>query len=240
MSLRSRVAAALALVFFIAVAAQAADPVAPEKLLPKDSLIYLRYDGLDAHRKAYDQTVLARLMREDLGELMTYLVKLGQDALGPEVLSERLLAGAMPGRLLKLQQAAKGLPDALEFLHRHGAPLGFEVIDPIGPRMQATLVFPGAGKTEKYRGASSVAVRFAALLADNELEPKKLEGREVLSFEKAPAKFACWQEGDHILLTVGTEDRPRRRGRTRRLRPSRPGRRAPAAVDVAHCVGAGR
>src|SRR5436190_7152754 len=103
MSLPLRIGAGLLLLCLAAGAARAADPVAPEKLLAKDSLLFLRYDGLDAHRKAYDQTVLARLMREDLGELVSYLVKLGQDALGPEVLSERLLAGATPGRLLKLQ-----------------------------------------------------------------------------------------------------------------------------------------
>src|SRR5213082_2470396 len=119
MSLPLRAAAGLVLCFVSLGAVRAAEPIAPEKLLSKDSLLYLRYDGLDAHRKAYDQTVLARLMREDLGELLGYLVKLGQDALGPEVLSERLLAGAAPGRLLSLQKAAKGLPDALEFLHRH-------------------------------------------------------------------------------------------------------------------------
>src|SRR2546423_13103316 len=110
MSLRLRLAVGVVLLVAASAAALAADPVAPEKLLPKDSLIFLRYDGLDAHRKAYDQTVLARLMREDLGELMSYLVKLGQNALGPEVLTERLLAGATPGRLLKLQRASKGLP----------------------------------------------------------------------------------------------------------------------------------
>src|SRR5437764_1139825 len=108
MSFLPRAAAGLILVLLGFTTAQAAEPVAPEKLLAKDSLLFLRYDGLDAHRKAYDQTVLARLMREDLGELVGYLVKLGQEALGPQVLSERLLAGATPGRLLKLQKAAKG------------------------------------------------------------------------------------------------------------------------------------
>jgi hypothetical protein len=201
-----RIAAGLVLCVVVLAAARAADPVAPEKLLAKESLLYLRYDGLDAHRKAYDQTVLARLMREDLGELVGYLVKLGQDALGPEVLSKRLLAGATPGRLLKLQKAAKGLPDVLEFLHRHGALLGVEVIDPMPPRAQATLIFPGAGKTEKYRDGILGAVRFAALLANAELETKKLEGREVLSVERDGMKLACWQEGEHVLLTFGTEE----------------------------------
>src|SRR5437868_2850394 len=198
-----RAAAGLVLGAVILLPARAADPVAPEKLLPKDSLLFLRYDGLDAHRKAYDQTVLARLMREDLGELVNHLVKLGQDALGPEVLSERLLAGATPGRLLALQKAAKGLPDALEFLHRHGALLGVELIEPMPPRAQATLVFPGAGKTEKHRDAILGAVRFAALLSDTELQTKKLEGREVLLLERDGMKLACWQEGEHVLLTFG-------------------------------------
>ena len=184
----------------------AADPVPPEKLLAKDTLLYLRYDGIDAHRTAYDKTVLARLMREDLGELVGYLVQLGQDALGPEVLSERLLAGAVPGKLLTLQKAAKGLPDAFSFLYQHGALIGVELIDPLGPRAQATIVFPGAGKSDKHRDGILGAVRFAALVGDQDLATKKIDGRTVLCLEEEPVKLAVWQEGDHVVLTIGTED----------------------------------
>ena len=59
---RRNLIASLAAALLIPVSLRAADPIVPEKLLAKDSLFYLRYDGLDAHRKAYDETVLARLI----------------------------------------------------------------------------------------------------------------------------------------------------------------------------------
>jgi hypothetical protein len=186
--------------------ADRADGVEPESLLSKDSLLYLRYDGLESHRAAYDRTVLARLMREDLGQLVSYVTRLAQDALGPEVLSERLLAGATPAKLLTLQKAAKGLPNALEFLYRHGAMLGLEVVDPAAPRWQATIVFPAAGKEAPYRDGLLGAVRFGSLVADADLQTTKVGGRDVQTFERESVKLSVWQEGDHVVLTVGTEE----------------------------------
>jgi hypothetical protein len=184
----------------------AAEPVPPEKLLAKDSVFYLRYDGLETHRKGYDQTVIARLMREDLGELVQYVVKLVQEGLGPGILSERLLAGIEPAQLLKLQEAAKGLPDALRFVYHQGFVIGVEVIDVSPPRMQATVIFPGAAKNEKHRASLLGVVRLASKLGEVELEEKSIDGRKTLQFKKEPTKFACWEEGDHLVLTVGTED----------------------------------
>ncbi len=179
---------------------------APETLLGKESVVYLRYDGMDAHRKGYQQTVMSRLMREDLGDLVGYLVQLAQDAMGPELLSDRLLSGVTPRELLMLQKAAKGIPHLMDYFQRKGAVVGVEVIDPTEPRLQVSIVFPGAGKDEKSRSAIFGAVRLIGLVAQVEIKSSKKRGRTVLHFEEDKAKFACWREGDHMLVTIGTED----------------------------------
>src|SRR5260370_21960090 len=51
-----------------------AQPKLPEALLPASCLAYVRFDGIAPHRRAYEQTALAKVMSEDLGEFCHYLV----------------------------------------------------------------------------------------------------------------------------------------------------------------------
>src|SRR5262245_58040138 len=48
-------------------------PKTPEAFLSADCLAFVRYDGYDAHKKAYDQTALAKAMKDDLGEFLEHL-----------------------------------------------------------------------------------------------------------------------------------------------------------------------
>ena len=60
----------LALLSVVPVAS--AQPKAPEHLLPADCVAYLRYDGYAAHRKAYDQTALAKAMKDGLADFLDH------------------------------------------------------------------------------------------------------------------------------------------------------------------------
>lgn len=198
------VAGMLCIAFGLAAAsaAQAASP-APEELLADESVIYVRFDGLESHRQAFDKTIVAELLREELAPLVNYISTIIMDALGPDVVAERLLQGAEPDRLIELQKAAKQLPHLTDFLLQHGLVVGVEVLpDPV-PGAQATLVFPDGGQ-EKYREAFFAAVRLIAALNQTPVKDVKRGERSIMQVDVAEVRLYCWQEGPHVVWTIGT------------------------------------
>jgi len=186
-------------------AAETSNPPA-ESLLSSDSVAYLRFDGLGSHHDAYNRTILAELLHNEFAPLTQDLTKRIFDLLGPQFLSERLLAGVEPDQLLKFQNANKQLPHLLEYLQQNGFVVGVELIDPLQLRFQVTIVFPGGGRTEN-RSALFGAFRLLGLLTGLEVEDAKIDERTVLRLNTpAPVKVACWLQGEHVVLTVGSED----------------------------------
>eukprot|EP00913_Durusdinium_trenchii_P008770 g8236.t1 len=182
---------------------QAAD-AAPEALLPAESVGYFRYDGLADHRKAYDDTILAETVREDFQPLIDEITKLILDAIGPQVLGDKLLDGARPGELIKLQKAVRLLPSVVKLLKEQGFAVGVEVIDPMKQRFQVTFVFTGGGKSSS--SAILGGFRLLAYLAEQPLTEAKVQGRTVLQFTaEKPVNVHCWKEGPHVVLTIGSE-----------------------------------
>src|SRR5262249_30950470 len=57
------------LVFLIPTLGRAQD--APEDLLPAGTQLYLRWDGVEAHRAAYEKTALGKMMQGDTGKFIT-------------------------------------------------------------------------------------------------------------------------------------------------------------------------
>src|SRR4051794_10024847 len=47
---------------------------APERLLPANAQIYVRWDGIDKHKAAFEKTALNNIFQGDLGELLTGLI----------------------------------------------------------------------------------------------------------------------------------------------------------------------
>ena len=121
----------------------AAADVAPETLLSAESVFYLRFDGLAEHRRSYDKTVFAELIDEEFQPLIAAVKTMIFDAIGPQVLSEKLLQGVAPAELIKLQKAVKQLPHVLDLLKDRGFVVGLEVPKIQEQRFQVTVVFPG-------------------------------------------------------------------------------------------------
>src|SRR5262249_18081800 len=97
---------------------------APERLLPPNSQIYLRWDGLEKHQATFDKTAVARLFTGDLSEAITglladkkqyHLLRLGR-ALGNQGLLVGVeLRGIQPpdAQLVAVLPSAKTQWDAL-------------------------------------------------------------------------------------------------------------------------------
>src|SRR4051812_46470475 len=177
-----------------------------EALLSRDSLAYFRYDGLSAHQKAYDQTALARVLDGDAGDFLRYLGTLARDGLGQGNVKDKMLSGATPDQLLRIHGAARHLPRLAQHLGRHGVVVGAEVISTLPPRAQLTVVFPQAGADPADRDA--VFAGFQLALALNNVTPKAqtLAGRSAMLVTFNPlVRMVYWQEGEHVVCTVGTE-----------------------------------
>ncbi len=130
----------------------------PEQMLPADALFYFRYDGYEGHRKAYDQTAVAKAMKEGLSEFFEHVFAqiwtLGQT--NPLVDNSK-----------KKSAPALEVNQFLDCLWKHGFALSLEIAPPRpgptnGPTLfQLTVLFPhGAEKTN--RAALDAVFRLAA------------------------------------------------------------------------------
>lgn len=177
-------------------------PDAPEQLLPATTQVYVRWDGLAAHRAAYDRTALAKVMRGDSGVFITGLVDQLQEGFGTLLTVEQLLGGVPPDKLQKLQADATEASRLFQILGERGFVFAAEIrgVDP--PRGQVTLIVPdGAAKSAPVFGV----LRLAVGLAKGEVKSHKVEGRSVESFDAGPAHVAWWVEGKHAIVTAGTD-----------------------------------
>src|SRR3954454_1015034 len=80
---------------------RAAEP--PERLLFAGTQVYARWDGVAAHREAYAQTVVGKLLSEDLAPLVKALLEQYPRALQSGLVDSKLLAGVTPDVLAGMQ-----------------------------------------------------------------------------------------------------------------------------------------
>jgi hypothetical protein len=191
------------LAFLVSVAAHAGES-SPASLLSANSVLAVEFDGLERNREAFDRTALAEVLRGDLGPLATDLGRRMTNALGPDIVARRLLAGGPPDELTALQADAEQLPRVFEALRRHGFLLGVELAEGLIPAVHVTLVFPGGGSDE-VRPALESAVHLATRLAEIKLNERKVGERTLQEGGFfGIGRLAYWQEGPHFVLTIGT------------------------------------
>jgi hypothetical protein len=181
----------------------AKDPT-PASLISARCAVAVQFDGFEPHRGVFDRTVLAELLRGDLGPLAADFRRRVQGALGPDIVARRMLAGGRPEELTALQGEAEQLPAVFEALRRRGLLVGVDLPDSILPGVHATFVFPGGG-SDDIRPALTSAVQLAARLAEIKLSERTSAGRTLLegSF-LGLGRLACWREGPHFVVTIGT------------------------------------
>jgi hypothetical protein len=191
----------LALLLALAPAAARADD-APERLLPAGTQLYVRWDGIDAHRAAYAQTGLGKMLAGDTGAFAQSLFRQLQDGLGALLTVDQLLGGVPPDKLQALQNDAAEATKVLSLLGQNGFILAAEVRGVTIPGGQVTLVIPNAGAKPE---AALSAMRLVTNLAKAPVKRRKVEGRDVQFLVLGIATLAWWAEGQHFVLSLATE-----------------------------------
>jgi hypothetical protein len=175
---------------------------APEKLLPAGTQIYLRWDGVEAHRTAYVRTSLGQMMQGDAGVFLTGLFEQLQKSAGSLLTVESLLRGENPQKLQKMQADARAAATLLPLIGKNGFLFAAEFRQLEPPQGQVTLIFPGmGGKPDPLFGA----LRLAAGIAKAEVKTAQVNNRTVSSLDLPPVTLAWWAEGDHAVVAAGTD-----------------------------------
>src|SRR2546423_539766 len=100
---------------------------APEQLLSGKTQIYLRWDGIDAHKAAYTKTALGKMMQGDTGTFVTGVFAKIQEGIGTLLTVEQLLGGVPPEKLQQMQADGAEAAKVLSVLGQTGFILAGEL-----------------------------------------------------------------------------------------------------------------
>jgi hypothetical protein len=176
---------------------------APERLLPATTQIYLRWDGIDAHKTAYSKTSLGQMMKGDTGSFITGLFDKLQTSAGALLTVESLRRGEDPKTLKKMQADAKAAATLFPRIGKNGFLLAGELRQLEQPQGQIVLILPGMGADpEPLFGA----LRLAIGLGKGEIKEEKVAERTVASLALPPLHLCWWVEGKHAVVVLGTDE----------------------------------
>ncbi|MCI0741142.1 MAG: hypothetical protein L0Y72_19020 [Gemmataceae bacterium] len=169
----------------------------PERLLPSGSQIFLRWDGVEPHRAAFNKSALGQFVNGGTGQFLAEAFKYGMGLLESQL--PNLGVDANAALLLK------EVPDTIFGISKHGFLIGLEIESLNPPKARAVLVFP------KYGGDKGVIALLKKVTAMGKLplEEIKVGNRVVHHVSKTPVHVGFWTEtGDDAVLYIGTEAAP--------------------------------
>lgn len=191
---------ATAVLFLMPVSAPAQD--APEALLPSGTQLYLRWDGVDAHRDAYDKTALGKMMQGDMGVFLQGVFEKVKEGLGSVLTVEQLLSGTPPEKLAQMQADANEAAKLFSLIGKHGFILALHLGSLEPPQGQVTFIIPNGGDDAR---PVIGAMRLIATLNRIPVQEKKIGQRTVYHIPTPIIHIAWWNEGKHAVVNVGTE-----------------------------------
>jgi hypothetical protein len=175
----------------------------PEQLLSAGTQLYVRWDGIEAHRPAYEKTALGKMMKGDTGDFVTKTFSQVQEGIGSLLTVEQLLGGVPPEKLQKLQADATEAAKLLPLLGKNGFIFAVEVRGIEPPEGQITLILPNVGeKPTPLFGALTLV----AGLNKVEVKELKIGNRTVSTINMQFIHLAWWIEGKHAVVAFGTDD----------------------------------
>jgi hypothetical protein len=179
--------------------------VTPEEILSAGSQVYLRWDGIEAHKAAHAKTALGKMLQGDTGLFVNGLFAQVQDGLGTLLTVEQLLGGVPPEKLQQLQADAAEAAKLLPLLGQTGFVLAGEVRNLEPFEGDLTFVLPNVGdKAKPLTGA----VRLMVNLAKGKITEHKIGKRTLAHLEApddVPVHLTWWTENGHAFVNLGTE-----------------------------------
>ncbi len=193
----------------------------PEQILPPTTQVYVRWDGIAAHQKAYDESARGKMFAGETGKAFDEVLRQLWRQLKMTQPGEMLLDGHLPdevAQVLAQVKAVKGLP---KLLAQTGVVAGFEVRPPsfdlttlynlargngneraaaMTPQFLVTLVIPGgADKLEPV-----AVLRLLANQSKVALKERPVGARQITVMDAGGgAPFvSIWAEGKHLVATV--------------------------------------
>jgi hypothetical protein len=163
------------------------------RALPPGSQIYLRWDGFEAHRAAFDKSAIGKMMAGDTGKFLKGLVAYIEkqiDGLGGQ---------GVPPQVVEI---IKELPKVLRVVGNNGFRLGVEVHKVSPPEIEGVLVFPKAGTDDA--GLLPLIKKIAGQ-SGAEIKEEKVAGRDVFHIPSEHVHVGWWKEGDDAVIVIGTE-----------------------------------
>jgi hypothetical protein len=162
----------------------------PDKLIPKDALLFIRWDGAKAHAQAFSETAAHEALYES--GLMPLLEKAFKG-----IASE---AGPIGGGLL---DGPAG--QAFDHVKDNGVRLGVALAapGPNGPPMPlpySVAVFPQAGQFAEPLG------QLLQQMAGVQVESQEIDGRQISTFiipDSPSIELGWWKEGEHLMVAAG-------------------------------------
>ncbi|HEX4589424.1 MAG TPA: hypothetical protein VH120_05820, partial [Gemmataceae bacterium] len=186
----------------------------PEKLIPATAQVYLRWDGVAAHREQYAQTAIGQLLAHDLAPLRQQLLEQYPKLLRSELTERKLLDGMPPARLAKIHAAVAESSKLLDVLAEHGIVASAEINPPnllqmafgaaasmsgkktegsaFLPRVQVMLIVPEAAADA---GPILSALRLFDTDKTFEVKDETVARRKLLHVSQEGVHVFAWAEG---------------------------------------------
>jgi hypothetical protein len=228
----TRTLSTLALLVGLYTTAPAAAPPAgdrePDMLLPASTQVYVRWDGYAAHRDAYRNSALGKMLAGEMGRSLHTLWGRYSADLKVKAVGYKLLEGVPPAELRRrneLVQAGLALPPVLA---QTGFVAGFEArvippasavfgrirrmvkgeagaVESVLPYVQFTTVFPGA---KNHPDVVKFLEKLAAFESKGLLEKVTVAGRTCHVVKGSPTEpgLAWWFEGKHLVVVGALGD----------------------------------
>lgn len=169
----------------------------PERLLPGGSQIYVRWDGVDAHRAVFEKSALGKMLKEDTGGFFEALWDYGMEVL------DKAVAEKDPNAA-KAIAFLKEVPGVLGSIARNGFLFAVELKSLSPPQVETFLGFTGSGGD---KGTILPFVTKLTAMAQADVKQVKVGNRTINRIGNDAVRLGWWSEGDRDAIFVfGTEE----------------------------------